>query len=195
VFSGKSHGTSESERGNAVLARVVIRAILATLLAAPFAASQRPVDEYQLKAAFLYNFARFVEWPPEAFENPSQAFVFCVLGEDPFGHALDEVLDGRKIEGRVLTVRRISDARRARGCRLLFVSSSEPKSVLAVLAGIGDPGLLTVGESDSPAAEGMIIDFTLEDGKIRFVINAAGAERERLRVSSRLLSLATTVRK
>jgi len=180
-----------------VVAQVVIRVILATLLTAPlFAASQqRPIDEYQLKAAFLYNFARFIEWPAEAFENPSQSFVFCVLGQDPFGRALDDLLDGRKIDGRTATVRRISDARLAKGCQILFVSSVEPKSVLALLAGIGDSGLLTVGESDTPAAEGMIIDFTLEDGKIRFVINAAGAEREKLRFSSRLLSLATIVRK
>jgi hypothetical protein len=194
---GKSHGASDFEQGNAVVARVVIRAILATLLTAPLfgASQQRPIDEYQLKAAFLYNFARFIEWPPEAFENPSQTFVFCVLGEDPFGRALDEVLDGRKIDGRALTVRRISDAHRAKGCQILFVSSSEPKSVLADLAGIGESGLLTVGESDTAAAERMIIDFTLENGKIRFVINAAGAEREKLRFSSRLLSLATVVRK
>ncbi len=171
--------------------------MLAALLGVPLVAGppQRPLDEYQVKAAFLYNFAKFVEWPPEAFEKPSQAFVFCVLGEDPFGRALDEVLDGRKIGGRASIVRHISDARRAKGCQILFVGSSEPKSVLADLAGIGDFGLLTVGESDTPAAEGMIIDFTLEDGKIRFVINAAGAEREKLRFSSRLLSLATIVRK
>jgi hypothetical protein len=176
---------------------LVTQLILASLLTTPlFAAPQpRPVDEYQLKAAFLYNFARFIEWPAKAFEDPSQPFVFCVLGEDPFGRALDDLLEGRKIGGRAPTVRRISDARRARGCQILFVSSSEPKSVLALLAGIGDSGLLTVGESDAGAAEGMIIDFTLEDGKIRFIINAAVAEREKLRISSRLLSLATVVRK
>jgi hypothetical protein len=176
---------------------VLARVILATLVGVPLIAGtpQRPLDEYQVKAAFLYNFAKFVEWPADTFEDPSQAFVFCVLGEDPFGRALDEVLDGRKIDGRALTVRRISDAHRVGGCQILFVSSSEPKSVLAVLAGIGESGLLTVGESDTAAADGMIIDFTLENGKIRFVINAAEAEREKLRFSSRLLSLATIVRK
>jgi hypothetical protein len=176
---------------------MVTHLILASLLSAPlFAASpHRPVDEYQLKAAFLYNFARFVEWPAEAFQNPSQSFVFCVLGEDPFGRALDDVLDGRKIDGRASVVRRISDAHRTKGCQILFISPSEPKSVLALLAGIGDSGLLTVGESDAAAADGMIIDFILEGGKIRFIINAAGAEREKLRISSRLLSLATVVRK
>jgi hypothetical protein len=176
---------------------MLARLILATLLTAPLfgASQQRPVDEYQLKAAFLYNFARFIVWPAEAFENPSQSFVFCVLGGDPFRRALDDVLDGRKIDGRASVVRRISDPHLTKGCQILFVNSSEPKSVLSVLAGIGDSGLLTVGESDSATAEGMIIAFTLEDGKIRFVINAAGAEREKLRVSSRLLSLATVVRK
>jgi hypothetical protein len=154
-----------------------------------------PPDEYQVKAAFLYNFAKFVEWPGEAFENQSESLLVCVLGEDPFGRALDDVVGGKKIDGRALAIRRISDARQAKGCRMLFVSSSEPKSVLPVLAAINESGVLTVGESDSPAAEGMIINFILENGKIRFAINTAVAEREKLRFSSRLLSLAIIVKK
>jgi hypothetical protein len=154
-----------------------------------------PPDEYQVKAAFLYNFAKFVEWPPEAFENPGGSLVVCVLGADPFGRALDDVVEGKKIDGRALTVRRIADARQAKGCRMLFVSSSERRSVLSVLAGINESGVLTVGESDSATAEGMIINFILEGAKIRFVVNMAAAEREKLRFSSRLLSLAIIVRK
>jgi hypothetical protein len=154
-----------------------------------------PPDEYQVKAAFLYNFAKFVEWPPEAFENPSQALVVCVLGEDPFGRALDDVVGGRKIEGRALSIRRISDARQARGCRILFVSSSERKTALQVLAALNEPGVLTVGEADSATAEGMIINFTLEGCKVRFAIDEAAAERGKLRLSSRLLSLAIAVKK
>jgi hypothetical protein len=151
---------------------------------------QGPPDEYQVKAAFLYNFAKFVEWPPEAFGNPSESLPVCVLGEDPFGRALDDVISGKKIEGRALIVRRISDAHQAKGCRILFVSSSERRGVLSILAGINESGVLTVGEADSAASGGMIINFILEGGKIRFAINTAAAEREKLRFSSRLLSLA-----
>jgi hypothetical protein len=154
-----------------------------------------PPDEYQVKAAFLYNFAKFVEWPPEAFENPGEPLVVCVLGEDPFGRAIDDVISGKKIEGRALTVRRLSDARQAKGCRILFVGSSERRSVISVLAGINESGVLTVGESGSAASEGMIINFILDGDKIRFAIDTAAAEREKLRLSSRLLSLAIMVKK
>jgi hypothetical protein len=113
-----------------------------------------------------------------------------VLGRDPFGSALDGVVAGKKIDGRAFAVRRISDAHHATACRILFVSSSEPKRELAVLASITEPGILTVGESGNATAEGMIINLTIEDGKVRFEIHPDSADRERLRFSSRLLSLA-----
>lgn len=174
------------------------RLSLALMLAARIVAgggSGRPPDEYRVKAAFLYNFAKFVEWPPEAFAGPSEPLVICVLGEDPFGRALDEAVDGKKIEGRAIAVRRISEARQAKGCRMLFVSSSERKRVLTVLASLAEPGLMTVGESDNATSAGMIVNFTLEDGKVRFAIDAAAGQREKLRFSSRLLSLAVSVKK
>ena len=154
-----------------------------------------PPEEYQVKAAFLYNFAKFVEWPQDAFQNQSEPLVVCVLGEDPFGRTLDGIVAGKKIDGRALVVRRTSDARQVKGCRMLFVSSSEPRSVLSVLAALNESCVLTVGEAASAASEGMIINFILEGGRIRFAINTAAAEREKLRFSSRLLSLATMVRK
>jgi hypothetical protein len=157
--------------------------------------AEGPSDEYQVKAAFLYNFAKFVEWPREAFQSQGEPLVVCVLGEDPFGRTLDDIVAGKRIDGRALVVRRTSDARQVKGCRMLFVSSSEPRSVLSVLAALDESGVLTVGEADSAASEGMIINFILEGGKIRFAINTAAAEREKLRFSSRLLSLATIVRK
>ncbi|MGD1070960.1 MAG: YfiR family protein [Bryobacteraceae bacterium] len=156
---------------------------------------ERPPDEYQVKAAFLFNFAKFVEWPPGAFADPAEPLVICVLGEDPFGHALDDAVSGKKIDGRALAIRRISDARQAKGCRILFVSASERKRVLSILASAGEPGVLTVGESDSATAEGMIVNFIPDGGKVRFTINVTAAEREQLRFSSRLLSLAIRVKR
>jgi len=155
----------------------------------------RPPDEYQVKAAFLYNFAKFVEWPPEAFQNPLESFVVCVLGEDPFGRALEDVVGGKMVEGRALAVRRISDPLQGQGCRMLFVSSSERKRVLPVLIAMNERGVLTVGESDSATSDGTIINFILEAGKVRFSIDAAAADRGKLRISSRLLSLAVIVKK
>lgn len=176
-----------------MLSRLIFALVMTVRLIAA-GHTEGPPDEYQVKAAFLYNFAKFVEWPGEAFQNQSEPLVVCVLGEDPFGHALDDVVAGKKIDGRALVVRRTSDARQAKGCRMLFVSSSEPKSVLSVLAALNESGVLTVGDSDSASASGMIIKFIIEGGKIRFAINAAAAERVKLRFSSRLLSLAITAK-
>jgi YfiR/HmsC-like len=194
AFSAESHGTFEFAQGNAMLSRLSFALVLTLRLIAG-GREEGPPEEYQLKAAFLYNFAKFVEWPAESFENPSEPLTVCVLGEDPFGRALDDVISGKKIEARALSVRRISDARQAKGCRVLFVSSSERRSVLSVLAGLNESGVLTVGESGSASSEGMIINFILEGGKIRFAINTAAAERGKLRFSSRLLSLAIIVKK
>jgi hypothetical protein len=177
-----------------VLSRLSFALVLAVRLIAAGRA-EGPPDEYQVKAAFLYNFAKFIEWPREAFHDPSEPLLVCVLGADPFGQALDDVLGGKKIDGRAITVRRISEVRQSKGCRILFVSASERKSVLPVLAGMNEAGVLTVGESDNATSGGMIINFVFEGSRIRFAINTAAAERGKLRVSSRLLSLAVVVTK
>jgi hypothetical protein len=171
----------------------VLIILLVLLIVPPIAGAQsRPMDEYRVKAAFLYNFARFIEWPPEVFPDPTVSFTICVLGRDPFGRVLDNEIAGRKIDGRSVAVRRITDARRAAGCAILFVSSSERKRALAAIA-LCQPGILTVGEVDNETSDGMVVNFTLEGSNIRFEINPEAAEQERLRISSRLLSLATIV--
>jgi hypothetical protein len=152
------------------------------------------LDEYQVKAAFLYNFARFVEWP-EAIEDASKPFVICVLGKDPFGRTLDDIVSGKKIQARPFAVRRFSDPAQARGCSILFVSSSERKNVISVLGSLNEPGILTVGESDTETSDGVIVRFTMADGKVRFEINSAAASRAMLHISAKLLSLAQAVRR
>jgi hypothetical protein len=182
------------ERGSTgtMLSRLVFTIFLT---APPIAAlPPRPADEYQVKAAFLYNFARFVEWPPEVFQGPDDPFLICVLGRDPFGQALDDVTSGGTVSGRKILVRHFSEARRVAGCRILFVSPSEPKSDLVVLAEIKMPGVLTVGESGSAVSEGMIILLKLDGRKVRFEIHTEKAARARLRFSSHLLSLATVLK-
>jgi hypothetical protein len=154
-----------------------------------------PLDEYHVKAAFLYNFAKFIDWPAEAFRSPGDALSICVIGQDPFGAALDNVLAGKEIGGRALAVRRISDARQTAGCQILFVSSSANKRVLPAVAAAKQPGILTVGEAGDVNAERMVIVFSLEGGKVRFEVNLPAAREAGLRISSRLLTLATAVRK
>jgi hypothetical protein len=182
--------------GTRVPAWLSIAAALVVLLTARLAGAERtPVGEYQLKAVFLFNFAKFVDWPPEAFRTPAEPLTICVLGEDPFGATLDNVIAGQAIGGRPLAVRRISDARQVPGCQILFVTASAGRRVLTSLADAKQRGILTVGEAGNTTAEGMIIKFTVENGKVRFEINIVAAGDEKLRFSSRLLSLATVVRK
>jgi hypothetical protein len=166
------------------LCRLSLMLFLATRLAA------QPLDEYSVKAAFLYNFAKFVDWPAEAFRDPGEPFSICVLGEDPFGRALSDVAAGKSVGDRPVSVRRIADAGHTGGCHILFVSSSADKRVLSVFTAAKQPGLLTVGDAGSSTCEGMIIAFTMENGRVRFEINAAAADRTGLRISARLLSLA-----
>lgn len=153
------------------------------------------VGEYELKAAFVYNFARFVEWPAQAFKEPGEPIKVCILGENPFGHALDNALQGKLAGGRPFVVEQISGLPRAIGCHILFVSASERKRVRTILAAVPSGcGVLTVGDLDGFAAQGGIVNFTLEAGKIRIEINVAAAGQQGLRVSSKLLSLAKIVR-
>jgi hypothetical protein len=161
------------------------------------APAEQPIDEYQMKAAFLYNFAKFVTWPGDSFAGPNDAIAICVVGWGPFGHWLEDTVKGKAVEGRGLAVRHISSLGELHECHILFIGSSEEKGWLSRLAGVGKAGILTVGESDAAGAAGVIVNFKLEDegNKVRFEINNRVAERQRLQISSKLLSLACGVRK
>jgi hypothetical protein len=173
------------------IGRLALSATLGGVFIAPAQGQVR--DEYQVKAAFLYNFAGFVDWPAEAFSGPADPIVTCILGKDPFGHWLKEAINGRSIEGRALTLRHIVRAAEAGSCQILFVGSSEPKRVWAALAGVRK--VLTVGECGDASEGGAIVNFVIEDGRVRFEINTEAAELARVRISSRLLSLARLTRK
>jgi hypothetical protein len=152
-------------------------------------------DEYQVKAAFLYNFAKFVEWPPQAFHDASAPFAICVLGRNPFGRSLEEAVDGKVVEERKLVVRQFADVRQVNSCHILFVSSSERMSLRAILEELKESGVLTVGETVEFTAEGGVISLQLEGDRVRFEINLDAAGRQKLRISSKLLSLARIVKK
>jgi hypothetical protein len=166
--------------------------ILEVLLAAVFHAQE--LEEYQVKAAFLYNFVKFVEWPPQTFKNATDRIAICILGQDPFGGALDDAVKGKTFEGRTFVVPRISDVREASGCQILFVSASETKRARAVLVELKASGILTVGETEGFTTEGGVINFKLEEGRVRLRVNVEAAERAKLRISSKLLSLAQIVK-
>ena len=171
-----------------------IAGILLLLLAVPAARSQdTEPSEYKLKAAFLYNFAKFVDWPESSVANPESAFAVCVLGKDPFGQLLDDTLLNKKIADRRVVVERLKDKSEARRCQMVFVSAAEGPNLPAILDATKGASVLLVGDTPDFAASGGTIEFTLEDGRIRFIINTDAADRAKLRVDSKLLALAKIV--
>ncbi len=161
---------------------------------APFSlAQEEKPTEYQVKAAFLYNFAKFVEWPSDAFADPRSPIVLGILGEDPFGALLSEMVAGKTVNGRRLEVRHFRRGENFRDCHILFISSSEKRSVPLILGSLGGMSVLTVGETEGFAASGGTINLFLEQNKVRFEVNVEAATRSRLKISSKLLALARIV--
>jgi hypothetical protein len=152
------------------------------------------IEEYRVKAAFLYNFAKFVDWPSQAFKTPQDPIMVCVLGHNPFGNALEEVLRGKSIEGRAFAFRQVADAEEASACQILFISSSEGKHFRSLYGNLKPAGVLTVGEARGFATDGGVINFKLDAGRVRFEINVGAAEHAQLQISSKLLSLAQIVK-
>jgi hypothetical protein len=157
-------------------------------------AGGQSVDEYHLKAAFLFNFVKFVDWPATAFKTPEAPFTICVLGHDPFGPALTDAVAGKVVAGRGIEVKGISDVRQGRYCQVLFVGSADTKALASILRETSAACTLTVGDSKDFAAKGGVIGFIFDGSKVRFEINLDAAEQEGLRISSKLLSLARLVR-
>ncbi len=158
------------------------------------AAHGQELDEYQVKAAFLYNFAKFVEWPSETFKTSHDPILVCVLGPNPFGGALENAIRGKSIDGRALAFRHVSSAEQANACHILFIGSAEGKRFRSLCGSLRPAGILTVGEEQGFATGGGVINFKLEGGRVRFEINVDAAEREQLQISSKLLSLAQIVK-
>ena len=149
--------------------------------------------EYRVKAAFLYNFAKFVTWPAQAFSGSDTPVVFCVAGEDPFQELLDSTTKQRKVEGRQIEIRRLTADAPLAGCHLVFSSETDGARVAHVLQRATSAGALTVGEADDFLPRGGMIRLIVDEGKVRFDISTRSAERAGLKVSSQLLKLARTV--
>ena len=153
-------------------------------------------SEYLIKAGFIYNFAKFVEWPSAAFSQADSPIVIGVLGTDPFGNVLDRIVEGKKLGPRGFVVRRYKwgkDVKELRDCKILFVSASERTHVDEILQSVKGLPILTVGETPGFAERGGVIRFTLEDNRVRFEVNVAAAHQADLNISSRLLTLAKII--
>jgi hypothetical protein len=173
------------------LLRLRVPLLLALLLAVPALAGAQTAAEYDVKAAFLYNFAKFVDWPPAAFPDPNNLKI-CVLGDDPFGKSLRSVA-GEQVGNHKLTVMQTDSLSRPAGCQILFISRSERDKLPQILAAIKDAPVLTVGDTNGFADHGVIINFVLEGSKVRFEINTESADRAGIKISSKLLQLAKKI--
>jgi hypothetical protein len=147
-------------------------------------------SEFEVKAAFLYKFASFVEWPHDLETRP---VAICVAGQDPFGGALDRVVKGKSINGREFVIRRLKAGEPVTECHILFISGSERRRVRMALDRVRGVPVLTVGDMPEFCENGGAINFGVADHRVQLEINPNAAERAGLQVSSRLLSLARIV--
>ncbi len=149
--------------------------------------------EYQLKAAYLFNFARFVKWPSEHNEEANAHLRFCVIGLTPIGLALDQFIKDKTVQGRKPVIRHISHQNQLTGCEVLFISQSEQNSIIDILSVVEGAYILTVGETKDFIQRGGMIEFMIVENKLRFAINLEAAKRAHLEISSQLLKLAIIV--
>jgi hypothetical protein len=146
-----------------------------------------------VKAAFLVNFARFVEWPPQSFAGANDPLVFGVYGNGLFSTVLDQAVSGKTIDGRHAVIRRISELGALRSCHVVFLPASEINHLREVSNSLSELSVLLVGETEGFAESGGVINFILENERVRFEISPSAAARVHLKISSKLLQLAVIV--
>jgi len=150
-------------------------------------------SEYLIKAGFTYNFAKLMEWPASAFPQPDSPIVIGVLGPDPFAGTLDDVLKGKQANGRNFVVKHLKWGNDLRDCNILFITSSQTAHLDEIFHMVKGLPILTIGETPGFAQRGGIINFILEDDKVRFEVNVDAAKQADINISSRLLTLAKIV--
>lgn len=184
----------EGRKARAANPRLADRAVILLLgfwlAVAPSGLGQDVPTEYQIKAAFVYNFVKFVGWPTQAFNGPSSPLVIGVLGKNVFGDNLEQAIYGKVINQHPLQFKACHSLTEATNCQVLFISASEKERFPEIFAALQGRSVLTVGETDSFCVAGGMINFTIVERKIRFQINAASARKAGLTISSDLLNLA-----
>lgn len=152
-------------------------------------------NEYVVKAAYFYNFAKFVEWPPEAFATESAPYVIGVLNDEPFTKVLEQTINEKTFNGRQFVVKRLKWGEDYRDCHLLYINTSEQRRLEQILASIKKASILTISEIDQFIHRGGILNLIMEENRILFEINADVAEQNGLKISSKLLTLARNVKR
>jgi hypothetical protein len=157
------------------------------------ARAQSTAEEYQVKAAFLFHFAQLVDWPEGALNDADPSLNLCVFDDEPGRQELQRTIEGKLIGARVFHVRLLSQSQEIHGCNILFISRDEARLQTAILSSLRGLPVLIVGETSDFFTGAGMIRFHIEEGKIRFDINLEAAESSHLKISSRLLLLATSV--
>ncbi len=175
--------------------RLIKAGALAGLLSCVVAARSEEITptEYEVKAAFLYNFAKFVEWPATALPEKKQPFIIGILGEDPFGDRLDRIVAGKQIQSHSIGIKRSKRVEELTACQIVFISDFAKGRLSPVLDVLHKKNILTVSDMEQFAELGGDIQFVISERRVRFVINAAAAQRAGLKLSSKLLALALEV--
>jgi hypothetical protein len=184
---------ARSEWRTRVATRVAVLFAGLMLLVRSQSVHAQVANEYEVKAAFLYNFAKFVEWPARAFPQLGESFVLCVLGDDPFGGTLERAVSGKSVQEREFAVRHVAVAEDAASCHMLFLSTAEPSHLRRLQAALHGAPVLIVGDEEDVVYGGGMIAFRKEGNRVRFMINQESIERAGLQVSSQLLKVADKV--
>jgi len=163
-----------------------IAALVIVAFAAVPARAQRGLDEHEVKAAFLYNFMKFVEWPRD---DKSAPLAMCVAGRDPVRDVLSALASGKPVNGRQVVVRGLGDGAEARSCHVIFIGAAESERHAAIVHQVRNSAVLTVGETRQFVDDGGLVRFYVDANRVRFAIDPAGAQRVGLKISSQLLSL------
>jgi hypothetical protein len=150
-------------------------------------------SEYLIKAGFIYNFAKLMQWPGSAFPQPDSPIVIGILGNDPFGATLDSVLAGKKVDARGFVVKHLKWGADIKSCNILYVSASEAPHLDDILHALKGLPILTIGQMPDFARRGGIVNFVIADDKVRFEVNVEAAKQADISISSRLLTLAKII--
>lgn len=194
--SGGAEVRLRTNRKVSSLLRQMMNCVLCVAIASSnvLSETEKP-NEYQVEAAYLFNFGKFVDWPADTTGKAPDSFVICVLGDDPFGTSLDRLRDSGRVKGRDLAAKRIVRVQDAAACQVLYISSSETSRLSKIISTLGNTSVLTVSDIPRFTERGGMIQFILEGGRVRFQVNVSAAENAGLVLRSELLKVAVSVRK
>jgi YfiR/HmsC-like len=172
---------------------MLVLLLLLAQAARSFAADPQTLTEYQIKAGFFFNFTRFVDWPESAFVNASSPVFVCILGETPLTDLVTDVALGKVVNGRAVSIRRVKASDDLRQCNLLFISAEEERHTAEILASLKKANTLTVGETPGFAQAGGMINFSIQENRVKLELNLEATTRAGLKVNSKLIAVARLV--